>query len=156
MTRITRVEIITDTGGREYVSWEDDNDITVSYQDDGKTLKVFVNTVKSKSPVEEAYQKVYGWYPPTTSSVSNYEDNRWSAFQNGYNASQVIETPQEPEELKTLYQMFYDEGWTKSGCDEFCDIVKNWLPTERVENKYDANYNSGWNDLLDTLRRTLR
>lgn len=40
------------------------------------------------SPVEEAYKEVYGWYPPTTSSVSNYEDNRWSAFQNGYNASQ--------------------------------------------------------------------
>ena len=36
-----------------------------------------------KSPAEEAYKEVYGWYPPTTSSVSNYEDNRWSVFQAG-------------------------------------------------------------------------
>jgi hypothetical protein len=49
MTRITRVEVITDTGGREYVSWEDDNDIVTSIQDDGKTLKVFVNKVKPKT-----------------------------------------------------------------------------------------------------------
>jgi hypothetical protein len=41
-----------------------------------------------KTPAEEAYKEVYGWYPPTTPSVSNYEDTRWSAFQNGYNASQ--------------------------------------------------------------------
>ena len=41
-----------------------------------------------KTPIEEAYKEVYGWYPPTTPSVSNYEDNRWNDFQNGYNASQ--------------------------------------------------------------------
>ena len=96
MTRITRVEVITDQG-RDYVNWKDDNDITLSYQDDGRTLKVFVNTMKPKSPAEEAYYAVYGWYPPTTSSVSNYEDNRWRDFQNGYNASKVSETSQEPE-----------------------------------------------------------
>lgn len=189
MNRITRVEVI-DGEGRSYVNWEDDNDVSWQFQDDGRTLKVFVNKVKPKSPAEEtyheqmtetgkterelkvlqaylellkemekhkspskeAYKRVYGEYPPTTPSVSNYEDNRWSAFQAGYNASQVIETPQEPEELKTLYQMFYDEECR----DDICEVVKNWLPTKRVENKYDADYNSGWNDLLDTLRRTLR
>jgi len=98
MTRITRLEVITDTG-RDYVCWEEDNDITVSYQDDGRTLKVFVNKVESKSPAEEAYKEVYGWYPPTTPSVSNYEDNRWSAFQNGYNASQKPEKEQQIKEL---------------------------------------------------------
>ena len=102
MTRITRVEIITDTG-RDYVCWEEDNDITVSYQDDGRTLKVFVNKVKSKSPAEKAYYSVYGWYPPTTSSVSNYEDNRWRDFQNGYNAAyeeKVVEKETEREMIK--------------------------------------------------------
>jgi hypothetical protein len=59
---------------------------------------------RTKSPVEEAYKKVYGAYPPTTPSVSNFEDTRWSVFQAGYNASKVSETPQEPEQLKTLYQ----------------------------------------------------
>jgi hypothetical protein len=43
---------------------------------------------KQKSPAEEAYQKVYGYYHPTTPSVSNYEDTRWSAFQNGYKSAQ--------------------------------------------------------------------
>ena len=44
MNRITRVEVI-DENGRSYVNWEENNDITVSYQDDGMTLKVFVNTM---------------------------------------------------------------------------------------------------------------
>jgi hypothetical protein len=56
MTRITRVEVITDTG-RDYVSWEDDNDITW-HQDGGRTLKVFVNKVKPKTGEEgEALEK---------------------------------------------------------------------------------------------------
>ena len=98
MTRITRVEVITDTG-RDYVCWEEDNDITLSYQDDGRTLKVFVNTMKAKSPAEEAFKRVYGAYPPTTPSVSNFEDTRWSVFQAGYNASQKSENEQQMKEL---------------------------------------------------------
>lgn len=90
MTRITRVEVI-DENGRSYVNWEDDNNVSWQFQDDGRTLKVFVNKVKPKSPVEEAYKDWMGEYPPTTPSVSNYEDNRWSAFQKGYNASKVTE-----------------------------------------------------------------
>jgi len=46
---------------------------------------------KPKSDVEEAYKKVYGEYPPTTPSVSNYEDNRWSAFVKGYIARWKVE-----------------------------------------------------------------
>jgi hypothetical protein len=48
MTRITRVEII-DGEGRSYVNWNEDNDIVTSIQDDGKTLKIFVNKVKPKT-----------------------------------------------------------------------------------------------------------
>ena len=102
MNRITRVEVI-DENGRSYVNWEENNDITVSYQDDGMTLKVFVNTMESKSPAEKAYYSVYGWYPPTTSSVSNYEDNRWRDFQNGYDAAyeeKVVEEETEREMIK--------------------------------------------------------
>jgi hypothetical protein len=62
---------------------------------------------------EEAYKEVYGWYPPTTSSVSNYEDNRWSAFQNGYTSAkedyevgEYQPTSQEPEEVAdVLYEL---------------------------------------------------
>ena len=47
-------------------------------------LELLKEMENHKSPAEEAYKAVYGWYPPTTPSVSNYEDNRWSAFQSGY------------------------------------------------------------------------
>jgi hypothetical protein len=218
MNRITRVEVI-DENGRSYVNWEEDNDITLSYQDDGRTLKVFVNTMKpktgeeralealdkfqndwllgkkcpetkleiknlnsvesikteikvlqsklefyeelekTKSSVEEAYKRVYGAYPPTTPSVSNFEDNRWRDFQNGYNASKVSETPQEepeePEELKTLYQMFYDEGWSKSGCDEFCDIVKEWMSQYEI-NGWEDDWDVGFSDCFYKLNKGLK
>ncbi len=68
MTRITRVEIITDTG-RDYVNWEDDNDITVSYQDDGRTLKVFVN----KTGALEALEEWLGPEPPQEPKLSQIE-----------------------------------------------------------------------------------
>jgi hypothetical protein len=55
MTRITRVEVI-DENGRSYVSWEDDNDVSWQFQDDGKTLKVFVNKVKPKTGEEGALE----------------------------------------------------------------------------------------------------
>jgi hypothetical protein len=41
--RITRIEVI-DKAGRSYVNWDEDNDVTYQLQDDGRTLKVFVNT----------------------------------------------------------------------------------------------------------------
>ena len=41
--RITRIEVI-DQSGRSYVNWDENNDVTYQLQDDGRTLKVFVNT----------------------------------------------------------------------------------------------------------------
>lgn len=40
--QLTRVEII-DKKGRSYVNWNKDNEIELSYQDDGRTLKIFIN-----------------------------------------------------------------------------------------------------------------
>ena len=48
MTKITRVEVI-DQNGRSYVNWNDNNNATYQLQDDGRTLKVFVN----RSPAPE-------------------------------------------------------------------------------------------------------
>ena len=96
MTRITRVEVI-DENGRSYVNWEEDNDITLSYQDDGRTLKVFVNTMKPKSPVEEAYKDWWGQYPELETD-GEFDVTRWQGFQAGYHFAyeeNVSETPQE-------------------------------------------------------------
>ena len=40
--RLTRVEVI-DKEGRSYVNWDKNNRIELSYQDSGRTLKIFIN-----------------------------------------------------------------------------------------------------------------
>jgi hypothetical protein len=47
MTKITRIEVI-DENGRSYVNHGDDNDVSWQFQDDGRTLKVFVNKPKQR------------------------------------------------------------------------------------------------------------
>ena len=89
-----------------------------------------------KSPAEKAYYAVYGWYPPTTSSVSNYEDNRWRDFQNGYNASKVSETPQEPEEPETLLDVIRNLGYSVDMCYEIVDAVEEFEKSK--EKKWDV------------------
>ena len=97
MTKITRIEVI-DENGRSYVNWEDDNDVSWQFQDDGRTLKVFVNKVKPKTPVEEAYKNWWGEYPGTE-IWTDYDETRWVGFKAGYNAA-YEETAQEPEKSK--------------------------------------------------------
>ena len=109
-----------------------------------------------KSPAEKAYYAVYGWYPPTTSSVSNYEDNRWRDFQNGYNASKVSETPQEPEELKTLYQMFENEGaYGQIYFDDALKVVKSWM-SQYADNVMTGEYKKGYEYCLLVLEENLK
>ena len=76
MTRITRLEVITDTGGREYVSWEDDNDVSWQFQDEGRTLKVFVNKVKPKTGALEALEEWLGPEPPQEPELSPIEQTK--------------------------------------------------------------------------------
>jgi hypothetical protein len=49
--QVSRVEIINhlEDKGREYVFWDDKAHITISLQDDGRTLKIFI---------EKKYEKV--------------------------------------------------------------------------------------------------
>lgn len=42
---VTRVEVI-DQDGRSYVNWDKDNIVTIQLQDDGRTLKIFIDRVK--------------------------------------------------------------------------------------------------------------
>jgi hypothetical protein len=70
---ITRVEVITDTG-RDYVCWEDDNVITTSLQDEGRTLKVFV----TKNTEETMYPK-----QPKPINMVEIESKRWATALSG-------------------------------------------------------------------------
>jgi hypothetical protein len=122
-------------------------------------LELLKEMEKHKTPVEEAYKR---WYPSSTPGVSYFDDNMWSAFQKGYNSAQqdykvgeYQPTPQEPEELKTLHQMMYDEEWCKSGCDEFCDIVKRWLSQYEIDG-WEDDWEGGFSDCLDKLNKGLK
>jgi hypothetical protein len=45
--KVTRVEVI-DQRGRSYVHWDDNNKVELSFQDDGRTLKVFISNREGK------------------------------------------------------------------------------------------------------------
>jgi hypothetical protein len=111
-------------------------------------LELLKEMEKHKSPCEEAYKEVYGCYPPTTPSVSNSEDERWSAFQKGYNASKedckVDEepTPQEPAKDKVpLYTRFEDESDdSQIYFDDALRVVRSFLVDEAVIENEDHEY----------------
>ena len=205
MTKITRVEVITDTG-RDYVCWEDDNDITVSYQDHGRTLKVFVNktgeegalealeewlgpeppqepelspieqTKKDianlqqrlklleyqetvRTDVEKAYRDFYGHYPIIDMSTNDYDAATWVAFKEGYKAGQKPKeyqpTPEEPEELKTLYQMFENEGaYGQIYFDDALKVVKSWM-SQYADNVLRGECKKGYEECL-SINLTLK
>ena len=113
---------------------------------------------RTKSPIEKAFYRVYGEYPPTTPSVSNSEDERWSNFQKGYNASkeeyEVVEKPKPKPE--TLYNIVrYALGYSIDCCDEIVDAVEDWLP-DRVEYRGGYPPIADWNDAIKTMKRKLR
>ena len=70
-----------------------------------------------KSPEEKAYKRWYGNYPPTTPSVSNFEDNRWKSFQIGYKAAKedwkVGEEPK-PESLEDILWEWWEDAFTSN------------------------------------------
>ena len=75
---ITRVEVITDNG-REYVNWNKDNKITTSLQDDGKTLKIFVNTKTTEEPeMPITKPEFYDNLPPGDKTRYNVAENEVS------------------------------------------------------------------------------
>jgi hypothetical protein len=66
--KVTRVEVI-DENGRSYVNWNDNNKVELSFQDEGKTLKVFINNEKMTEQKQDSLQlyifkKTGGRYDP--------------------------------------------------------------------------------------------
>jgi hypothetical protein len=120
-------------------------------------LELLKEMKKHKSPCREAYKEVYGCYPPTTPSVSNSEDERWSAFQQGYNASKeeckVEEEPKPPTLLDIVYEWCDDDN--DLPCEELVNRIKKWLPDE-IYIEYGGAYERGWNDALRSIKEKLR
>lgn len=51
--KVTRLEVI-DCTRRVYVNWNSDNVVSVQLQDDGRTLKVFINNKNKKETNKKA------------------------------------------------------------------------------------------------------
>ena len=111
-------------------------------------LELLKEIEKHKTPCEEAFKRVYGFYPET------YEDS-WSSFQDGYIAAQKDYKVEEPEELKTLYQMFYENDWNVRSCEVFCDIVKEWM-SQYADNVMTGEYLKGYEECLTVLEENLK
>lgn len=111
---------------------------------------------KHKSPVEEAYKRVYGNYPDT-GICNGMSYVWWDVFCKGYNASKEDYKVEEEPEQATLYDVVrHGLEYSIDMCDEIVNSVRCWLPNE-MEHDEDLNgYRAGWNDCINTLNKQLR
>lgn len=52
-TKITRVEVI-DEHGRSYVNWKNNNIVDIKFQDEGRTIKIFISQNVKKNNIERS------------------------------------------------------------------------------------------------------
>ena len=124
-----------------------------------KKLSFLEELEKTKSPVEEAFKRVYGRYPVTDIADTCWDGSTWTNFEQGYNAAYEEKVSQEPEEeleeLKTLHQLFHETVWIVPDCDEFCEIVKEWM-SQYTHNVMTGEYLKGYEECLTVLEENLK
>jgi hypothetical protein len=107
-------------------------------------LELLKEMKNHKSPVEEAFKEVYGYYPEVVS-----ERSVWFAFQKGYDAAQkdykvgeFQPTPQEPAKDKVpLYTRFTGGGaYGQIYFDDALRVVRSFLVDEAVIENEDHEY----------------
>ena len=113
-------------------------------------LELLKEMEKHRSPAEEAFKEVYGYYPEVC------ERSVWVAFRKGYEAAQkdckVVEEPK-PE---TLYDVLrHGLECSIDMCDGVVDAVEEWLPDE-IYIEFSGAYERGRNDALKTIKEKLR
>ena len=145
----------------------------IELNDDTRQLFDKIRSAYPKSPVEEAYKRVFGEYPPTDPSVHNFDDNQWFAFQKGYscgygdgleNSNEISKKPVE-KQSKTLTDIVYrwwDDVFTthsdwdmETSVDDLIDQVEQWLP-KQTDVCEEYSYETGRNHVLDVIKRNLR
>ncbi len=158
----------------------------IELNDDTRQLFDKIREAYPKSPEEKAYKRCYGNYPPTTPSVSNYEDNRWpsvsnfednrwKSFQIGYKAAKEDLEPKPEGSLKfqlgkSLEDILYD-WWSdvfvsdsdldlETSISDLVDRIELFLPKPQsasVSESVDAVLMvKGWNNCLIEIGRNLR
>ena len=81
LDKVTRIEII-DQDGRSYVNWDETNKVELSFQDDKRTLKVFISRV---NPDEREPHSLI------TKTLKNHYDELENQKMSSYRAEQVWE-----------------------------------------------------------------
>ena len=122
-------------------------------------LKLLEYQETVRTDVEKAYRDFYGHYPIIDMSTNDYDAATWVAFKEGYKAGQKPKeyqpTPQEPEQLKTLYQMFENEGaYGQIYFDDALKVVKSWM-SQYADNVMCGEYKKGYEECL-TINLTLK
>ena len=82
----------------------------IELNDDTRQLFDKIRSAYPKSPVEAAYKRVFGEYPPTDPSVHNFDDNQWFAFQKGYSCGYGDSLTNDKEEKLLLKKIFQEEN----------------------------------------------
>ena len=112
---------------------------------------------QQKSSAEKAYKEVYGWYPPTTPSVSNYEDERWSAFQKGYTSAKEdceVEEPTKPvnEVLDRLENKYENDEVVNRMLKKWEENPPEFLKFE-LGKTLEALITRWWDDVYDGIHQ---
>ncbi len=107
-----------------------------------KKLSFLEELEKTKTPCEEAFKQVYGYFP----TEPNWDDDevRWESFQKGYKSAQKdykVGEYQEPVKNKMpLYYRFREFGYLIPDSESFCKIVKDFLMDEGVIEDESGEY----------------
>ena len=114
-----------------------------------------------KTPCEEAFKRVYNRYPVTDVNDTCWDGSTWIDFKFGYIASQedykvgeYQPTPQEPEELKTLYDVLRELD-KPMFTDDVCSAVKRWM-SQYTHNVMTGEYLKGYEECLTVLEESLK
>ena len=147
----------------------------IELNDDTRQLFDKIQNAYPKSPVETAYKRVFGEYPPTDPSVHNFDDNQWFAFQRGYSCGygdglensndfaipkKIVDKP-----AKTLTDILYrwwddvfiaHSDWDmETSIEDLVDQVEQWLP-KQTDVCEEYSYETGRNSVIGVIKRNLR
>jgi hypothetical protein len=126
-----------------------------------KKLSFLEELSQTKSPVEEAFKRVYGRYPVTDIADTCWDGSTWTNFEQGYNAAYEEKVAQEPKEPQTLYDALelpncaYGYYFSEEQKDWICNIVKEWM-SQYTHNVMTGEYLKGYEECLTVLEENLK
>ena len=119
-------------------------------------LELLKEIENHKTPCEEAFKRVYNRYPVTDVNDTCWDGSTWIDFKFGYIAAQKDYKVEEPEQLKTLYQMFENEGaYGQIYFDDALKVVKSWM-SQYTNNVMTGEYLKGYEECLTVLEENLK